>query len=218
MSIATVYLGYINIIPKKGLSHMKNCLVISTSEETYSCPVSDSHEEVRLWLHIYCPLAELCLNHYGFSLPLRNRTEILTGEILSGMQWDGDIENMFVVRLRTVYSKNFLPNADDIERMNYINNRCTRHQHISSSQSTAHRMLCKYCREEADLLLVVSPADRMDPETAELLATAQQKQIPILHYDPETFETIRENLPGPWITYTDMITESDVEDFFSADK
>ena len=159
---------------------MKNCLVVSTSEETYPCPVSDSREEVRLWLHIYCPLEELCLNRCAFSLPLRNRTEILTGEILSEMQWDGDIENMPVVRLRTVYSHNFCPNAADIERMNYINSRCTRHRHISSSQSTAHRMLCQYCREEAELLFAVHPAGRMDPETAGLLAIAQQKQIPVL--------------------------------------
>ncbi len=194
---------------------MKNCLVISTSEETYSCPVSESREETRLWLHIYCPLTELGLNRCGFSIPLRNRTEILTGEIISGMQWDGDIENMVVIRLRTVYSNNFCPNAADIDRMNYINSRCTRHQNISSSQSTAHRMLCNYCREEADLLLVVYPADRIDPETAELLTIAQQKQIPILHYDPETFETVRENLPDRWIVYEDHITESDVDDFFS---
>lgn len=194
---------------------MKNCLVISTSEETYLCPVSESREEIRLWLHIYCPLAELCLNQCGFSIPLRNRTEILTGEILSGMQWDGDIENMFVVRLRTVYSHNFCPNAADIDRMNYINSRCTRHQHISSSQSTAHQMLCKYCHEEADLLLVVYPAARIDSETAELLIIAQQKQIPILHYAPETFETTRENIPENWILYEDRITESDVDDFFS---
>ncbi|MBO4930953.1 MAG: hypothetical protein J6I42_02110 [Clostridia bacterium] len=99
--------------------------------------------------------------------------------------------------------------------MNYINGRCTRHQHISSSQGTAHRMLCQYCREEADLLFVVYPAGRIDPETAELLAIAQQKQIPILHYDPETFEIIRENLPENWIAYGDRITESDVDDFFS---
>ena len=194
---------------------MKNCLVLSTSEETYPCPVPESREEVRLWLHIYCPLTELGLNRCDFSLPLRNRTEILSGEIISGMQWDGDIENMVVVRLRTVYSHNFCPDAADIDRMNYINGRCTRHQHISSSQSTAHRMLCKYCREEADLLFVVYPAGRIDPETAELLTIAQQKQIPILHYDPETFETTRENLPEDWITYTDRITESDVDDFFS---
>ena len=194
---------------------MKNCLVISTSDEIYPCPVSDSREEVRLWLHIYCPLEELCLNRCEFSLPLRNRTEILTGEIISGMQWDGDVENMSVFRLRTVYSHNFCPNAADIERMNYINSRCTRHRNISSSQSTAHRMLCTYCREKAELLFVVCPAGRIDPETAELLAIAQQKQIPILNYDPETFETTRENIPEDWITYEDRITESDVEDFFS---
>lgn len=194
---------------------MKNCLVISTSEETYPCPVSESREETRLWLHIYCPLIELGLNHCDFSLPLRNRTEILTGEIISGMQWDGDIENMFVIRLRTVYSNNFCPNAADITRMNYINSRCTRHQHISSSQSTAHRMLCNYCREEADLLFVVYPAGRIDPETAELLNIAQQKQIPILHYDPETFEITRENIPENWIAYGDRITESDVDDVFA---
>jgi len=194
---------------------MKNCLVISVPEEIYSCPISGSREEVRLWLHIYCPLIELGLNHYDFSLPLRNRTEILAGEIVSAMQWDEDIENMVVVRLRTVYSNNFCPNAADIERMNYINARCTRHQHISSSQSTAQRMLCSYCREEADLLFAVYPADRIDPETAEILAVAQQKRIPILHYDPETFRLTRENLPDHWIAYGDNITESDVDDVFA---
>ena len=194
---------------------MKNCLVISTSEETFPCPIPDSREEIRLGLHIYCPLQEMVLNRCGFSIPLRNRNEIYTGELLSTILSDPGIEDRFFIRLRTVYSNNFCPNAADIKRMNYINGRCTRHQHLSSSQGTAHRMLCQYCREETDLLFVVYPSGRIDSETAELLAIAQQKQIPILHYDPETFEIIRENLPENWIAYGDRITESDVDDFFS---
>ncbi len=148
-------------------------------------------------------------------MPLRNRNEILMGEILTTILSDTGNEDRFLIRLRTIYSNNFCPNAADIERLNSINSLCTHHRHITVPQIPRHQSLCKYCREEVDVLLVVYPAGQIDPETAELLAIAQQKQIPILHYNPETFEIIRENLPDKWITYTDTITESDVDDFFS---
>lgn len=189
ISIASVYQYYINIKPQKGYLPLKKCLVLSTSEENFHCPAPDSREEMWLFLHIYYPLEEICMNRYGFSIPLRNRIEILMGELLTTMLSD-----------------------DESEKLDFINNRCPRH--ISASQIPPHQSLCKYCHDKADVLLVVSPTDRIDPETTEVLAIAQQKQIPILHYNPETFETTRKNLPTKWILYNDTLMENDLDDLF----
>lgn len=188
---------------------MKHCLVLSAPEEIYRCPERESPAEAFLILYTQLILSEIHKNGYAFSFPLRCPCELILGLNLAGTKFLD--KTIHLTHLHTFQFYDLFTNVLQYEDFLYISDSCDHHCLLKGHSDTKiTKSFCDYCRGETDLLFVVHPAGHLDDQTAAILASAQKKKIPIFRYHPETFETVRENLPPDWIIPEGDYSEKDI--------
>lgn len=188
---------------------MKNCLVISVPEEIYPCPEHNSPDEMTFLLYTYLILSEIQTNGYAFSFSLRYPCELILGLNLITLNFPSKIAPF--THLHTFQFHDIFTNVLQYEDFLYISDACDHHRILNGHLDTEiTQSFCDYLREETDLLFVVHPDGLLDPRTVAILAAAQLKNIPILRYHPETFETVRENLPTDWIISNGEYSAEDI--------
>ncbi len=190
---------------------MKNCLFLSVSEEIYCCPERESPDGAFFLLYTYLVLSEIQKNGYAFSFPLRRPCELILGLNLITMNFPD--KTVSLTHLHTLQFYDLFTNALQYEDFLFISDNCDHHRLLRGHSDTKiTQSFCDYCRRETDLLFVVHPAGHLDVQTAAVLAAARQKNIPIIRYHPESFETVRENLPPDWIIPKGEYSAKDIHD------